>query len=269
MTFKETMANLFSASEGAYYKWKRENRPIIQLVDKYLSKENIEEFLETGKIQKFETISYITNNYIQKNLKIYIDSFKKSQSLLSEPHVNDNFIDFYFYFLTNFENLNLSSNANFSGIHSVLAQFLYLYQIKELEIGKINEEMEELEIKLAIPNINKDEIKKHTKEKLFLENKGKFRGIIKFYSTFNTWSDDMYYFLQLVIKEEFGYFISSGNDELLYQAIGYLVYSKYQNMDKSDKLDLIYSSYHYFIANKDLISKENIKKHILDRNCNF
>ena len=32
-----------------------------------------------------------------------------------------------------------------------------------------------------------------------------------------------------------------------------------------DKLDLIYSTYHYFIANKNLISKENIKKHILDR----
>ncbi|MFY9071781.1 hypothetical protein [Aliarcobacter butzleri] len=268
MNFEKLILELMCFSRNTFYVWKREERPIISLIEKYFSNEDLKEFLETGEIKKFENISYITNNYIQKNLKIYIDSFEKSQSLLSEPHVNDNFIDFYFYFLTNFENLNLSSNANFLGIHSVLAQFLYLYQINELEINK-NDEIEELEIKLAIPNINEDEIKKHTKEKLFLENKGKFRGIIKFYSTFNTWSDDMYYFLQLVIKEEFGYFISSGNDELLYQAIGYLVYSKYQNMDKSDKLDLIYSSYHYFIANKDLISKENIKKHILDRNCNF
>lgn len=57
MTFKETMANLFSASEGAYYKWKRENRPIIQLIDRYFSKDDIQEFLKTGKISKLEEIS--------------------------------------------------------------------------------------------------------------------------------------------------------------------------------------------------------------------
>ena len=56
MTFKETMATIFSASEGAYYKWKREKRPIILLLEKYFSKGELEEFLETGKIEKFEKI---------------------------------------------------------------------------------------------------------------------------------------------------------------------------------------------------------------------
>lgn len=54
MTFKETMAKLFSTSEGTYYKWKKENRPIIKLLEKYLERSEIEEFLETGKIIKFE-----------------------------------------------------------------------------------------------------------------------------------------------------------------------------------------------------------------------
>lgn len=44
MTFKETMATLFSTAEGTYYKWKKEERPIIKLLDKYFSKEELEEF---------------------------------------------------------------------------------------------------------------------------------------------------------------------------------------------------------------------------------
>jgi len=54
MTFKETMAGIFSTAEGTYYKWKREKRPIISLLEKYFTKEDLVEFLETGKISKLE-----------------------------------------------------------------------------------------------------------------------------------------------------------------------------------------------------------------------
>lgn len=57
MTFKETMATLFSTAEGTYYKWKKEDRPIIKLLDKYFSKEELEEFLRTGKINKLENLN--------------------------------------------------------------------------------------------------------------------------------------------------------------------------------------------------------------------
>lgn len=271
MTFKETMANLFSASEGAYYKWKRENRPIIQLVDKYLSKENIEEFLKTGKIQKFETISYIIDNYIQRNLEFYINSFKNSDSCLSED-VNNNFIDFYFYFLSNFGKIHLPSNTNFNGIHPLLIQFLYLYQMKEFEINKISENIEKLKTELLNDSkeiseqIGEDEIKMHIEENLFRENRSKFRAIMQHYPMFNTWNDDMYYFLDLVKKDDFNYFINSKNDELLYQAIGYLVYSlSPHNINTEEKLQIIYSAFHYFIFNKDFISLDNVKSHILKR----
>ncbi|BAK72832.1 hypothetical protein [Arcobacter sp. L] len=57
MTFKETMAALFSTAEGTYYKWKKEERPIIKLLDKYFSKEELEEFLSTEKINKLENLN--------------------------------------------------------------------------------------------------------------------------------------------------------------------------------------------------------------------
>jgi len=42
-------------SNTTYYNWKKDpKRIIIKLLDKYLSNENLEEFLETGEIKKFE-----------------------------------------------------------------------------------------------------------------------------------------------------------------------------------------------------------------------
>lgn len=76
MTFKETMAALFSTAEGTYYKWKREERPIILLLEKYFTKEDLEEFLETGKIRKFENTDIVVN-FINSRKSLYFDFFKK------------------------------------------------------------------------------------------------------------------------------------------------------------------------------------------------
>jgi len=39
-----------------YFSWKKGKRPIIDLVHRYLDEESIQEFLDTGKIFKFEFI---------------------------------------------------------------------------------------------------------------------------------------------------------------------------------------------------------------------
>ena len=44
MTEREIYMNLFDVSINTYYNWKKENRPIINLLDKYFSKEDLEEF---------------------------------------------------------------------------------------------------------------------------------------------------------------------------------------------------------------------------------
>ena len=78
------MADLFSASEGAYYKWKREKRPIIVLLEKYHSKEELEEFLETGKIQKQELIKDLSLDDLTNLYKL------KEQLILDEIKRNNN-----------------------------------------------------------------------------------------------------------------------------------------------------------------------------------
>jgi len=45
---------LFSFSRPTYYKWKREKIPAIQLIQSYFNDEDLQEFLEKGKIRRFE-----------------------------------------------------------------------------------------------------------------------------------------------------------------------------------------------------------------------
>lgn len=138
MTFKETMANLFSASEGAYYKWKRENRPIIQLIDRYFSKDDIQEFLETGKIRKLEVIKGFEINELEK-------------LLFTRDNQEEQLVDFVSH------NINLEKINRFASLKDFFAVdikgFLYFFQ-------KINEENPDLKIenakKIALYKIQND-----------------------------------------------------------------------------------------------------------------
>ncbi len=55
MNKKEMVEELFGFTEATFYNWKRENRPIVKLIQ-YLEYPALEEFLETGKIQRYENI---------------------------------------------------------------------------------------------------------------------------------------------------------------------------------------------------------------------
>ncbi|WP_323589152.1 hypothetical protein [Aliarcobacter butzleri] len=287
MTHSLLMANLCQISENSYFRWKKKDHSkLIDLIETYFTDEDINEFIETNQIKKFDKIIHVIDNYMIKNKSFYINSFKESQSLLSEPHVNDKFKDFYFNFLANFGKIDFPFNINILGIQSLLTHYLFQYQTKRvkenLKINKINKKFEHLkfEIDEAITYSDgkeKEELKKFKEnfqeeaqkdeivENIFSVNEKNFEGLMLHFFTFNTWNDDMYYFLELVKKDDFDYFINSKNDELLYQAIGYLVYSLSHNLNMEEKLQIIYSTFHYFIFNKDLISSTNIKEQILKR----
>jgi hypothetical protein len=51
---KKEICKLLGISSASYYRWKEE-RPIITLLEKYFSDQDLEEFLETGKISKLES----------------------------------------------------------------------------------------------------------------------------------------------------------------------------------------------------------------------
>ncbi len=63
MTHKEVMAKLFDFNATTYYAWKKQNRPIINLIDKYFTKEDLQEFIEKGSITSLD--SFHQNKNIQ------------------------------------------------------------------------------------------------------------------------------------------------------------------------------------------------------------
>ncbi|MCK9455209.1 MAG: hypothetical protein WCY51_07345 [Sulfurimonas sp.] len=68
---------LFFKSPNTYYKWKKEGRPIISLLEKYFTKQDLQEFLQTGQINKFDKLEDF-DTYIDR---IYYKWFKKYQNL--------------------------------------------------------------------------------------------------------------------------------------------------------------------------------------------
>lgn len=89
MNQNELMSKLFGFSAPTYFRWKKEERPIIQLLEKYFDKTDLEEFILRKKISRLDNInssdtilfSY-TTAYHQFFTKIYNNS-------LFEDYVKD------------------------------------------------------------------------------------------------------------------------------------------------------------------------------------
>lgn len=241
--------DLFVFTRQTWSKWKKEDRPVVSLIEKYFTDKDINEFLDSGKISRFENIKFMTDNFILKNQSFYLKSFELSDSLLHQTSTRNEFKDFYFSFLAEMEKKYFKLNIEIFGLQSVLTNFLYQFQIKKLK--KYN-------YIHANDNIEKDK---------FDENEREFDSIMCHYFTFNSWNNDIYFFLKLLKEGDFDYFINSNNNELFYQSIGYLIYSSElsKNLEMINKLELVYLTFNYFKFNKDLISTINVKEHILRR----
>lgn len=63
MRIEQLMSKLFGYSAQTYFNWKKDKdttRPIMNLMDKYFTKEELEEFLTSRKMAKLEAIKGIT-----------------------------------------------------------------------------------------------------------------------------------------------------------------------------------------------------------------
>ncbi len=82
------IASIMKMTPQGVGKWKKEERPIIKLLDQYLTKEDLEEFLKTGKILKLEFIPNlddvlkIINNKIQEQLNKYTTECSKMEFIM-------------------------------------------------------------------------------------------------------------------------------------------------------------------------------------------
>lgn len=298
MINEKNVLKLMHYSRNTYYVWKREKRPIIELIDRYFTDSEIEEFLQTGKIINFEATNYIKNNFMTINKNKYIQSFKSTSSSLR--NIYEEYIkDFYFYFLSNLKNKkNFFSSTDYEyesnliekyDFNKALSDYIFKNQEKEFEKDNFDKRLlyvkEKIEkehtnfVKFTDENFsNEDNAKSKTDNFYFYEEKEKqnlikeiiehsqkqFEHIYNHLSFIQYWDNDMYFFINYLIKTDFELFINSNNDELLYHAIGFLVYSN-NNFQEEDilydnKVSVVNEIYGYFSENKNEINKELIKE---------
>lgn len=60
------IAKLLTSTESLVAKWKKEDRPIISLLTKYLSDKDIEEFLKSRRIKRLESDPITSNDFLNR-----------------------------------------------------------------------------------------------------------------------------------------------------------------------------------------------------------
>lgn len=300
--FKQLACEILDISTRSYSNFSKQKRLIIHLLEKYFTKEDLQEFIEFGKINKFENNDSIQEYFIETNKNKYIQSFKSTSPSLRSIY-EESIKDFYFYFLTNLKNKkNFFSSTDYEyesnliekyDFNKALSDYIFKNQEKEFEKGNFDKRLlyvkEKLEkehtdfieftdknfsnkynAKSKTDNFNFDEEKeKQNLIKEIIEHSQKqFEHIYNHLSFIQYWDNDMYFFIDYLIKTDFELFINSNNDELLYHAIGFLVYSnnnfKEEDILYDNKVSVVNEIYGYFSENKNEINKELIKEISLD-----
>lgn len=305
--FKQLACEILDISTRSYSNFSKQKRLIITLLEKYFTKEDLQEFIEFGKINNFENNNSIQEYFIETKKNKYIQNFKNNNSSLKFVAENEYITDFYFNFLTNLKNKkNFFSTTDYEyesyfiekyDFNKALSDYVFENQQKEFEKFEIRllsiKEEKEAEHEYFIKNIEeffpqqknetkKDEIKLKNNDFNFDKEKEKqnlikeiiehsqkqFEHIYNHLSFIQHWDNDMYFFINFLIKTDFELFINSGDDELLYHAIGFLVYSnnnfKEEDILCDNKVSVVNEIYEYFNKNKNEINKKLIKDISLD-----
>ncbi|WP_323585423.1 hypothetical protein [Aliarcobacter butzleri] len=88
-TLSNIVANLLEISENSYYRWKKKDHvKLIKLIEQYFADSEIEEFLQTGKIEKFELVKELTlddlSNLKRLENQIILDNIKRKKLEIKE-----------------------------------------------------------------------------------------------------------------------------------------------------------------------------------------
>lgn len=119
---KKMICELLGISDKSFYRWKEE-RKIFNLLEKYFTKKDLEEFLSTGKIDKFENIYFIQNFYQEQFFQFFQiilhgsdkhDAFKCMAGLFSDEIEN----------FENFETYLIKLNKDFKISDTELINFI-------------------------------------------------------------------------------------------------------------------------------------------------
>ena len=118
------MSELFGFSTQSYFNWKRDastKRKIINLLDRYFTKYDLEEFLEKGKISRYEVLQ--EQELVYKFAKHQYFNVLETIGSLGDT-VNKDFMDFYFNVLV-FSKSNLEHQTMYSPFDIQKSSILY------------------------------------------------------------------------------------------------------------------------------------------------
>ena len=128
MTLKEIIIKLFCFGTPTYYRWKSENRPVLQLIEQYFTKVELEEYLKTGKIKKYELIKHKTFDDVNKIINEDVQILDETLIDL----VSCNIIN-----LLEFKGLNQNHLKFFLKINNILKNEINVQNAKEITIETI------------------------------------------------------------------------------------------------------------------------------------
>lgn len=203
----QSIANIVKMTPQGVAKWRKENRPIIALLEKYFSKEDLEEFIASGKCTKFEKYHHIEFNILRDARIKYISSFKKYDRFTLFNFV---FLDFYFNFL-----VFLRTKKIFVyDFHGLLDEFKISYFL--LKKGNFEKFFDLLQRDLDVFRYWDDGM------------------LIYLDSLLKSSLQDLLY--EAHNKEE--------RNTFLYQIIGYYIYSNYTSLNMMQKLNITSVIFH-------------------------
>ena len=120
----KTYSKLFKNTIRTVSNWKKENRPVIALLERYFTKDDLEEFLEKGKISRYEVLQ--EQELVYKYAKHqYFNALETIGSL--GDIVNKDFVDFYFNVLV-FAKNDLERQTTYSPFDIQKSSILYATQ---------------------------------------------------------------------------------------------------------------------------------------------
>lgn len=97
MKKEEIYTKLFGFSAPTFYNWQRDGRPIIKLIEQYLEKEDLIEFLDTARIQKLEHLGLIAPVIKPRYFEIFALLFQSTDEDFSVGIFYD-FLPYYIIF---------------------------------------------------------------------------------------------------------------------------------------------------------------------------
>ncbi len=221
-----TLSSLFSNSPKSVSNWKKQKRPIIKLLDKYFSKEDLQEFLKNGSISRFDKAEFIQKEVFQLNTLKYFQSFTTTP-LYSSNHI---FIIFYFRFIREL----YRASKNLETIDTFLFNFnFYLVNFNQL-----------LYTFLVSYSIDSQSQKKEFHDIHILH---------RYFVIFDNWDSYMLLFLRECIDNGFRNLFNPHDEiskkaEAFYHICGFIVFTDdiYRDLSDNLKLDFINTKYNEY-----------------------